>query len=121
MTRFPSEVCRVIQWFAPYSLSPGCSCSPGRSTRRKLDLDTINERLRGYWLTTIEDGIARGWFRDDLGPWQFYRLTRNAIWFARATTEPHDMPHVPSQELAKSCLTILLEGAAARPRRTRRR
>ena len=43
-------------------------------------VDAASRKVRTYWLTAIEAGIAEGVFRDDIPAEVFYRTVRDTLW-----------------------------------------
>lgn len=43
-------------------------------------VDDASRRMRRYWISAIEAGVASGDFRDDIPAETFYRTVRDALW-----------------------------------------
>jgi AcrR family transcriptional regulator len=80
-------------------------------------IQTAAAGIQQTWLQVIEAGVADGSFRDDIPPWVFYRLIRDAVWLSVRWHRP-DGPYSTSQ-LAEHVTSLFLHGFAA-PRRAKR-
>jgi AcrR family transcriptional regulator len=67
------------------------------------------------WLAVIATGVDAGVLRDDIDIRLFYRFARDAIWQSARWFTPRG-PHT-IDEIADACLSVLLDGFAASPRR----
>jgi AcrR family transcriptional regulator len=69
-------------------------------------------RVQRTWLAVIDAGVQAGALRRDVDPSLFYRFLRDAIWQSARWFNPHG-PHT-IDEVADACITVLLDGFAAR-------
>lgn len=71
--------------------------------------------IQQTWLRVIEAGVADGSFRDDIPPWVFYRLVRDAVWLSIRWHRP-DGPY-PTRQLADDVTALFLHGFATPARK----
>lgn len=79
------------------------------------DIQAAATEIQQTWLQVIEAGVADGSFRDDIPPWVFYRLIRDAVWLSIRWHRP-DGPY-STHQLAEDVTSLFLHGFSAPARR----
>lgn len=80
---------------------------------RFAGLVEATRRVQLTWMAEIDAGVAAGLLRSDLDPSLFYRFARDAVWQSARWFTPSGAHTV--DEVADTCLDILLGGFAASP------
>lgn len=71
----------------------------------------LADEIQQVWLEAINDGKRAGAFRDDIPSKVFHRFIRDAVWLSIKWRHPNDA--YTSEDLAKDCISIFLDGFAA--------
>lgn len=71
----------------------------------------LADEVQRVWLETIDDGKRAGVFRADIPTKVFHRFIRDAVWLSVKWRHPEDA--YTSEDLARDCMTIFLDGFAA--------
>lgn len=72
-------------------------------------VNASSRKVRRYWLTAIEAGIATGEFRDDVPPEIFYRTVRDTLW---ATVHWPNRAHHSTADFAALMASCFFAGFA---------
>ncbi|MEU5846407.1 TetR/AcrR family transcriptional regulator [Saccharopolyspora shandongensis] len=71
----------------------------------------LADEVQQIWLETIDDGKRAGVFRGDIPSKVFHRFIRDAVWLSIKWRHPDDA--YTSEDLARDCMSIFLDGFAA--------
>ncbi|MFI7009497.1 TetR/AcrR family transcriptional regulator [Streptomyces sp. NPDC050145] len=71
----------------------------------------LADKAQQCWLEAIDDGKRAGVFRDDIPSKVFHRFIRDAVWLSVKWRHPEDA--YTSEDLARDCMAIFLDGFAA--------